>query len=54
MVVDVVLVPSMSLGVMEDSHCIALHNTLGMMALEVVVDAVVVPSPLEQCPLESS
>ena len=46
-----VVVPSMSLGVMEDSHCIALH-TLGM--LEVVVDAVVVASPLEQCPLESS
>ena len=48
-----VVVPSMSLGVMEDSHCIALH-TLGMIALEVVVDAVVVASPLEQCPLESS
>ena len=47
-----VVVPSMSLGVMEDSHCIALH-TLGM--LEVVVDAaVVVASPLEQCPLETS
>ena len=30
-----------TLGVMEDSHCIALH-TLGVMALEVVVEAVAV------------